>query len=74
MSQEEDLIGHVLGVTKLGISLPIARKRRRKTKTPKKTHPREIDQDTRSKPEKLILAKNGIHNKKVSPRKKMLQP
>ena len=41
MSQEEDLIGHVLGVTKLGISLPIARKRRRRTKTPKKAHPRE---------------------------------
>ena len=54
MSQEEDLIGRVLGVTKLGISLPIARKRRRRAKTPKKAHPIEIDQDTRSKPEKHI--------------------
>ena len=64
MRQGEDLIGRALGVTKLGISLLIARKRRRRIKTPKKTHPKEIDQDTRSKPEKLILVKNGIHNKK----------
>ena len=65
MSQEEDLIGRALGVTKLGISLPIARKRRRRrTKTPKKAHPREIDQDTRSKLEKLILVKNGFTTRK----------
>ena len=62
-----------MGVTTLGISLPIARKRRSRIKTPKKAHPREIDQDTRSKPEKLILVKNGIHNKKVRPRRRMLQ-
>ena len=64
MSQEEDLIGHVLGVTKLGISLRTVRKIKRKTKTPKKTHSREIDQDTRSKLEKLILVKNGFTTRK----------
>ena len=37
-------------VTKWGISLWIVQKRRRRIKTPKKAHPREIDQDTRSKP------------------------
>ena len=64
MSQEEDLIGRALGVTKLGISLRIVQKKRRRTKVPKKAHPREIDQDTRSKPEKLILPRMGFTTRK----------
>ena len=62
------------GCNKVGHFIADCPEEKKKTKTPKKAHPKKIDQDTRSKPEKLILVKNGIHNKKVSPRKKMLQP
>jgi len=74
MKQEEDLTSLVLGAKNLGISLRIVRKRRKRTRMTKKAHPRKKDQDTRNKPVKLTLVKNGIHKKKVIPRMKMMQP
>jgi len=74
MKQEEDLTSLVLGAKNLGISLRIVRKRRKGTRMTKKAHPRKKDQDTRNKPVKLTLVKNGIHKKKVNPNKKMLLP
>ena len=60
MNQEGGLIGHALVATKLGISLRIVRKRRKRTRMTKKALPRKKDQDTRNKPVKLTLVKNGI--------------
>ena len=73
MIQEEDQIGHILVVIKLGISLRIVRKKRRRTKTTLRAHPRKINQDTRRRAVKLILVKSGIQMKKVSPKRKTLQ-
>jgi hypothetical protein len=73
MIQEEDQIGHVLVVIKLGISLRIVQKKRKRTKTLMRAHPREINQNTRRRPVKLILVKRGIQMKKANPKKKMLQ-
>ena len=64
----------VLDARNLDISLRIVRKRRKRTKMTKKALPRKKDQDTRNKPVKLTLVKNGILKKKVNPRMKMLLP
>jgi hypothetical protein len=74
MNQEEDQTSLVLGARKLGTSLWIVQKRRRKTKITKRAHPRRASQDTRSKLVKLILVKNRIQMKKVTSTMKMLQP
>jgi hypothetical protein len=74
MNQEEDQASHVLVARKLGISLRIDRKKRRRTRAPRRAHPRRTSQDTKSMPVKLILVKNGIQMKKVTPTMKMLQP
>jgi hypothetical protein len=74
MNQEEDPTSLVLGARNLGISLRIVQKRRKRTKMTKKALPRKKDQDTRNKPVKLTLVKNGILKKKVNPRMKMLLP
>ena len=73
MIQEEDQIGHILVVIKLGISLRIVQKKRKRTKTLMRAHPREINQNTRTRPVKLILVKRWIQMKKANPKKKMLQ-
>jgi len=72
MNQEEDPTSLVLGARNLDISF--VRKRRKRTKITKKVPPRKKDQDTRNKPVKLTLVKNGILKKKVNPRMKMLPP
>ena len=72
MNKEEDPTSLVLGARNLDISF--VRKRRKRTKITKKVPPRKKDQDTRNKPVKLTLVKNGILKKKVNPRMKMLVP
>jgi hypothetical protein len=74
MNQEEDQASLVLVARKLGISLQIVRKKRRRTRTPRRARSRGTSQDTKSMPVKLILVKNGIQMKKATPIMKMLQP
>jgi hypothetical protein len=74
MNQEEDQISLVLVARKLGISLRIVQKIKRKTRTPRRAHPRKKSQDTRSTPVKLTLTNYGIQMKKATPTMKMLQP
>jgi hypothetical protein len=56
---------------KLGISLRIVRKKRRRTRTPRRAHPRGTSQDTKHVPVKLILVKNGIQMKRATPTMKI---
>jgi hypothetical protein len=74
MNQEEEQISLVLVAIKLGISLQTVRKIKRRTRTPRRAHPRNKSQGTRSTPVKLTLAKNGIQMKRATPTMKMLQP
>jgi hypothetical protein len=64
----------VLVARKLGISLQIARKIKRRARTPRRAHPRKKSQGTTSTPVKLTLANNGIQMKRATPTMKMLQP
>jgi hypothetical protein len=73
MSQEEDQASLVLVARKLGIPLRIVRKKKR-TRTPRRAHSREISQGTRNTPVKHILVKSGFQMKKMTPKIKMLQP
>jgi hypothetical protein len=74
MNQEEDQASLVLVARKLGISLWIIQKKRRRTRTLRRAHPRGTSQHTKSMPVKLILVKNGIQMKRETPTMKMLQP
>jgi hypothetical protein len=73
MNQEEDQASLVLVARKLGISLRIVRKKRRRTRIPRRAHPRGTRQDTKRVAMKLILVKNGIQMKRATPTMKMLQ-
>jgi hypothetical protein len=68
MNQEEDQASLVLVARKLSISLRIVRKKRRRTRTPRRAHPRGTSQDTKSMPV------NGIQMKRATLTMKMLQP
>jgi hypothetical protein len=74
MNQEEDQISLVLVARKLGISLRIVQKIKRRTRTPRRAHLIKKSQGTRSTPVKLTLAKNEIQMKRATPTMKMLQP
>jgi hypothetical protein len=74
MNQEENQTSLILVARKLDISLRIVRKIKRKTRTPRRAHPRKKNQGTRSTSVKLTLAKNGIQMKRATPTMKMLQP
>jgi hypothetical protein len=73
MNQEEDQTSLVLVARKLDISLQIVRKKRRRTRTPRRAHPRGTSQDTKHVQVKLILVKNGIQMKRATPTMNMLQ-
>jgi hypothetical protein len=72
--REEDQARLVLVARKLGTSLRIVRKKRRRTRIPRIAHSRGTSQDTKRVPVKLILVKNEVQMKRATPIMKMLQP
>jgi hypothetical protein len=73
MNQEEDQASLVLVERKLGISLRIVRKKRRRTRIPRSAHPRGTSQDTKRVQVKLIFVKNEIQMKRATPTMKISQ-